>query len=327
MSKKNEIKIDLRTYDEVIAQAKDDNKLSFFNTLEAQDKKDRTLEVPLSLIDGFPNHPFKVVNDEAMQELVQSIKENGLINPAIVRKKEDGRYELVSGHRRKMACELAGMTTMTVIVRDMDRDEAAITMVDSNLQRERILPSEKAFAYKMRLEAMRRKVGRPRKENSDPVGPDLIGTRSNEELAQMTGESATQIKRYIRLTELIPDILNMVDEKQVGLQPAVALSYLSKEEQQYLLETMQSEERTPSLAQAQRMKQLSAEGRLTEDVIFAIMTEEKPNEKEKLTIPRKTIEPLLPKGLSRDKEVEYIMKALELYQKFLQRQKQRNFER
>ena len=323
MSKKNEIKIDLRTYDEVIAQAKDDNKLSFFNTLEAQDKKDRTLEIPLSLIDGFPNHPFKVVNDEAMQELVQSIKENGLINPAIVRKKEDGRYELVSGHRRKMACELAGMTTMTVIVRDMDRDEATITMVDSNLQREHILPSEKAFALKMRLEAMRRQ-GKRNDLTSRPMVEKLL---SVEQLGRITNESGRQIQRYIRLTELISEILNMVDENILGFRPAVELSYLSKEEQQYLLETMQSEERTPSLAQAQRMKQLSAEGRLTEDVIFAIMTEEKPNEKEKLTIPRKTIEPLLPKGLSRDKEVEYIMKALELYQKYLQRQKQRNFER
>jgi len=322
---KSASKVDLKPLDELLAKGNDQNELSIFNTLEKQ--KDVTIEVPLSMIDDFPNHPFKVVNDESMQELVQSIKEYGLINPAIVRKKEDGRYELVSGHRRKMACELAGLTAMKVTVRELDRDEATIIMVDSNMQREQILPSEKAFAYKMRLEAMKRQAGRPKKENSDPLGPNLIGTRSNEELAQKTGESATQIKRYIRLTELIPEILEMVDQKLIGFQPAVELSYLTRQEQLDLLETMQSEERTPSLAQAQRMKRLSADGRLNIDVIFSIMTEEKPNEKEKIVIPRKSIEAYIPKGLSRNKEVEYVTKALEYYQRYLQRQREKSFER
>jgi len=321
---KSASKVDLKPLDELLARGNDQNELSIFNTLEKQ--KDVTIEVPLSMIDDFPNHPFKVVNDESMQELVQSIKEYGLINPAIVRKKEDGRYELVSGHRRKMACELAGLTTMKVTVRELDRDEATIIMVDSNMQREQILPSEKAFAYKMRLEAMKRQ-GERTDLTSDPMGPKLIGTRSNEELAQKTGESATQIKRYIRLTELIPEILEMVDQKQIGFQPAVELSYLTRQEQLDLLETMQSEERTPSLAQAQRMKRLSADGRLNIDLIFSIMTEEKPNEKEKIVIPRKSIEAYIPKGLSRDKEVEYVTKALEYYQRYLQRQREKSFER
>lgn len=322
---KSASKVDLKPLDELLSKDKDQSELSIFNTLE--DRKDTPIEVPLAMIDGFPNHPFKVLNDESMQELVQSIKEHGLINPAIVRKKEDGRYELVSGHRRKMACELAGITSMSVIVRDLDKDAATVTMVDSNMQREQILPSEKAFAYKMRLEAMKRQAGRPKKENSDPVGPNLIGTRSNEELSQKTGESTTQIKRYIRLTELIPEILNMVDEKQIGFQPAVELSYLTHQEQFNLLETMESEERTPSLSQAQRMKRLSVEGRLSMDVIFSIMTEEKPNEKEKFVIPRKSIEAYFPKGLTRDKEVEYVTKALEYYHRHLMRQRERSFER
>ena len=325
MSKnKSASKVDLKPLDELLAKGNDQNELSIFNTLEKQ--KDVTIEIPLSMIDDFPNHPFKVVNDESMQELVQSIKEYGLINPAIVRKKEDGRYELVSGHRRKMACDLAGLTTMKVTVRELDRDEATIIMVDSNMQREQILPSEKAFAYKMRLEAMKRQ-GERTDLTSDPMGPKLTGIRSNEELAQKTGESATQIKRYIRLTELIPEILEMVDQKQIGFQPAVELSYLTRQEQLDLLETMQSEERTPSLAQAQRMKRLSADGRLNIDVIFSIMTEEKPNEKEKIVIPRKSIEAYIPKGLSRNKEVEYVTKALEYYQRYLQRQREKSFER
>lgn len=318
---KSASKIDLKPLDELLSKDKDQSELSIFNTLE--DRKDTPIEVPLAMIDGFPNHPFKVLNDESMQELVQSIKEHGLINPAIVRKKEDGRYELVSGHRRKMACELAGITSMSVIVRDLDKDAATITMVDSNMQREQILPSEKAFAYKMRLEAMKRQ-GERSDLTSRPLGEKLL---SVDQLSKVANESSRQIHRYIRLTELIPEILNMVDEKQIGFQPAVELSYLTQQEQFNLLETMESEERTPSLAQAQRMKRLSAEGRLSMDVIFSIMTEEKPNEKEKFVIPRKTIEAYFPKGLTRDKEVEYVTKALEYYQRHLMRQRERGFER
>lgn len=318
---KSASKIDLKPLDELLSKDKDQSELSIFNTLE--DRKDTPIEVPLAMIDGFPNHPFKVLNDESMQDLVQSIKEHGLINPAIVRKKEDGRYELVSGHRRKMACELAGITSMSVIVRDLDKDAATITMVDSNMQREQILPSEKAFAYKMRLEAMKRQ-GERSDLTSRPLGEKLL---SVDQLSKVANESSRQIHRYIRLTELIPEILNMVDEKQIGFQPAVELSYLTQQEQFNLLETMESEERTPSLAQAQRMKRLSAEGRLSMDVIFSIMTEEKPNEKEKFVIPRKTIEAYFPKGLTRDKEVEYVTKALEYYQRHLMRQRERGFER
>ena len=325
MSKnKSASKVDLKPLDELLAKGNDQNELSIFNTLEKQ--KDVTIEVPLSMIDDFPNHPFKVINDESMQELVQSIKEYGLINPAIVRKKEDGRYELVSGHRRKMACELAGLTTMKVTVRELDRDEATIIMVDSNMQREQILPSEKAFAYKMRLEAMKRQ-GERSDLTCSPLGNKLYGKKSLDILGEKVGESRNQIHRYIRLTELIPEILEMVDQKQIGFQPAVELSYLTRQEQLDLLETMQSEERTPSLAQAQRMKRLSADGRLNIDVIFSIMTEEKPNEKEKIVIPRKSIEAYIPKGLSRNKEVEYVTKALEYYQRYLQRQREKSFER
>jgi len=321
---KSASKVDLKPLDELLAKGNDQNELSIFNTLEKQ--KDVTIEVPLSMIDDFPNHPFKVINDESMQELVQSIKEYGLINPAIVRKKEDGRYELVSGHRRKMACELAGLTTMKVTVRELDRDEATIIMVDSNMQREQILPSEKAFAYKMRLEAMKRQ-GERSDLTCSPLGNKLYGKKSLDILGEKVGESRNQIHRYIRLTELIPEILEMVDQKQIGFQPAVELSYLTRQEQLDLLETMQSEERTPSLAQAQRMKRLSADGRLNIDVIFSIMTEEKPNEKEKIVIPRKSIEAYIPKGLSRNKEVEYVTKALEYYQRYLQRQREKSFER
>lgn len=324
LTSKSASKIDLKPLDELLSKDKDQSELSIFNTLE--DRKDTPIEVPLAMIDGFPNHPFKVLNDESMQDLVQSIKEHGLINPAIVRKKEDGRYELVSGHRRKMACELAGITSMAVIVRDLDKDAATITMVDSNMQREQILPSEKAFAYKMRLEAMKRQ-GERNDLTCSPVGNKLHGKKSLDILGEKVGESRNQIHRYIRLTELIPEILNMVDEKQIGFQPAVELSYLTQQEQFNLLETMESEERTPSLAQAQRMKRLSAEGRLSMDVIFSIMTEEKPNEKEKFVIPRKSIEAYFPKGLTRDKEVEYVTKALEYYQKYLMRQRERGFER
>ena len=316
---KSAAKVDLKPFDEIFSPRSDDSKPSFFKTLEEEKHKDLTIEVPISQIDGFPNHPFRVVNDDSMQELVQSIKENGLIMPAIVRKKEDGRFELISGHRRKMACELAGLDKMAVTVRELDRDAAIITMVDSNMQRESILPSEKAFAYKMRLDAMKRQ-GERTDLTCDPMEHKL-NQKSRDVLADKVGESAAQITRFVRLTELQPEILKMVDENTLGFRPAVELSFLNPQEQQDLFETMESEERSPSLAQAQRMKRLSAEGRLGMDAIFAIMTEEKPNEKEKFTVPRKNIEAYFPKDLTRDKEVEYVTKALEHYQKYLMRQR------
>ena len=224
-------------------------------------------------ISDFPNHPFKVKQDEAMAEMVDSVKQYGVLVPALVRPKADGGYEMVAGHRRKCAATLAGITEMPCIVRNLTDDEATIIMVDSNLQRETILPSEKAFAYKMKLEAMKRQAGRPK--NSAPLEPNLKGTRSNEELAASSPDSRSQIQRYIRLTELIPPMLDMVDSGKIAFRPAVELSYLSKEQQQSLYDTMECEDCTPSLAQAIKMKEFSRDGKLTEEVILSIMQEEK----------------------------------------------------
>ena len=252
-----------------------------FSTEEsrAEAEKERVQEIPIAEIDGFPEHPFHVDMDDAMREMVESVKRFGVLSPAVARQKEDGRYELISGHRRKKACELAGMECMPVIVRNMDRDEAIIFMVDSNLQRERLLPSEKAFSYKMRLEAMKRKAGRPGKENASPLATNYSSGRSDSELSRIIGEGKDNIRRYIRLTELTPDLLKMVDEGKIAFRPAVELSYLSKEEQASLLMTMESEVCTPSLAQAIKIKKFSQEGRLNDDVILSILSEEKPNQK------------------------------------------------
>jgi len=277
------------------------------NNMASLQAKLDSIEVPLTEIDSFPDHPFKVLNDEAMADLVQSIKDRGLITPAIVRKKEDGRYELISGHRRKMACELAGFSTMPVIVREMDKEAATITMVDSNMQRESILPSEKAFAYKMRLEAMKRQ-GQRTDLTSSPMGTKL---RSDDELAEKVGESRNQVQRFIRLTELIPEILQMTDEKHIAFQPAVMISYLPKEQQQMLNKTMDCEDCTPSLAQTQRMKKLSDDGRLNEDVIFSILTEEKPNQKEKLALNDERFSKYFPKSYTAQQKEELLAKLLE----------------
>lgn len=277
------------------------------NTIAKLQNKPASIEVPLSEIDSFPNHPFKVVNDEAMLELVKSIQENGLITPAIVRKKEDGRYELISGHRRKMACELAGLPSMAVIVRDLDKEAATITMVDSNMQREQILPSEKAFAYKMKLEAMKSQG----KRTDLTFGPLDQKLNSLEKISKENGESIKQVQRYVRLTELNPNLLQMVDDKIFGFQPAVEISYLKEQEQSNLLETIESEERTPSLSQAQRMKQLSADGRLSMDVIFTIMTEEKPNEKQKLTLKDERFDKYFPKSYTIKQKEELLARLLE----------------
>ena len=270
-------------------------------------------------ISDFPNHPFKVKQDEAMAEMADSVKQYGVLVPALVRPKADGGYEMVAGHRRKCAATLAGITEMPCIVRNLTDDEATIIMVDSNLQRETILPSEKAFAYKMKLEAMKRQAGRPK--NSSPLEPNLKGTRSNEELAANSPDSRSQIQRYIRLTELIPPILDMVDSGKIAFRPAVELSYLSKEQQQSLYATMECEDCTPSLAQAIKMKEFSRDGKLTEEVILSIMQEEKPNQREKPAFRDERITRLIPKSIPRGQETDFVIRALEFYNRHLQRRR------
>lgn len=311
------------------SSARDSIKLTsvdeLFSTEEsrADSQREKVLDIPLSEISDFPNHPFKVKADEAMLEMADSVKQYGVLVPALVRPKPDGGYEMVAGHRRKKASELAGKETMPCIVRELDDDEATIIMVDSNLQRESILPSEKAFAYKMKLEAMKRQAGRPSKENLCQVGTNLIGTRSDVQLANNTDESARQIQRYIRLTELIPPILEMVDEKQIAFNPAVEISYLAEKEQQDLYNTMQSEDCTPSLAQAQRMKKLSQDGRLNVDVIFSILTEEKPNQKEKFQIRRERIDRFFPKNFTEKQKEDLIVQLLESWYRKRQKEQER----
>lgn len=270
-------------------------------------------------ISDFPNHPFKVKQDEAMAEMVDSVKQYGVLVPALVRPKADGGYEMIGGHRRKCAATLAGITEMPCIVRNLTDDEATIIMVDSNLQRETILPSEKAFAYKMKLEAMKRQAGRPK--NSAPLEPNLKGTRSNEELAANSPDSRSQIQRYIRLTELIPSILDMVDSGKIAFRPAVELSYLSKEQQQSLYDTMECEDCTPSLAQAIKMKEFSRDGKLSAEVILSIMQEEKPNQREKPAFRDERITRLIPKSIPRGQETDFVIRALEFYNRHLQRRR------
>lgn len=289
-----------------------------------EEEKERVQEIPIAEIDGFPDHPFHVEMDDAMREMAESVRRFGVLSPAVARQKEDGRYELISGHRRKKACELAGIDKMPVIVRNMDRDEAIIFMVDSNLQRERLLPSEKAFSYKMRLEAMKRKAGRPSKENASPLATNYSSGRSDLDLAQIVGEGKDNIRRYIRLTELTPALLQMVDEGKIAFRPAVELSYLTKEEQASLHEAMESEDCTPSLAQAIKIKKFSQEGRLNGDVILSILSEEKPNQREVYRLPKERIDKYFPKGTPSEKVEEIICKALELYRK---RERSREMER
>ena len=297
-----------------------------FSTEESRTEadKERIQDIPIAEIDDFPDHPFHVDIDDAMREMAESVKRFGVLSPAVARQKEDGRYELISGHRRKKACELAGIDKMPVIVRNMDRDEAIIFMVDSNLQRERLLPSEKAFSYKMRLEAMKRKAGRPTLNNYSPVGNNLQEKTSSQELADIAGESKNQIFRYIRLTELTPALLQMVDEGKIAFRPAVELSYLTKEEQASLHEAMESEDCTPSLAQAIKIKKFSQEGRLSDDVILSILSEEKPNQREVYRLPKDRIDKYFPKGTPSEKIEEIICKALELYRR---RERSRETER
>ena len=307
MARNRETKIELTAYDDL------------FQTDEsrAEAALSKIRDIPLSEIDEFPDHPFKVLMDEDMEQLVDSVKRNGVMTPATVRLKEDGRYELISGHRRKKACELAGLDTLKCEVKDLTRDEAIIIMVESNLQRSVILPSEKAFAYKMRLEAMDRQG----KRNDLTSTPLVSKSRSNEELADKVGESREQIRRFIRLTELVPEILQMVDEKQIAFRPAVEISYLAEEQQYTLLEAMSYNDATPSLAQAIKMKKFNQDGKLTDEVIQSIMEEEKPNQKEKPAFRDERITKLIPKTVPKGQETDFVVKALEFYNRHLQRNK------
>ncbi|RHP11320.1 ParB/RepB/Spo0J family partition protein [Firmicutes bacterium AF36-3BH] len=311
MARSRETKIELTAYDDL------------FQTDESREeaKLSKIRDIPISEIDEFPDHPFKVLMDEDMEQLVESIKRNGVMTPATVRLKEDGRYELISGHRRKKACELAGLEMLKCEVKELTRDEAIIVMVESNLQRSVILPSEKAFAYKMRLEAMNRQAGRPSKDNLTPMVSDLDTTRTNEKLGKEVGESREQIRRYIRLTELVPEILQMVDERQIAFRPAVEISYLTEEQQYTLLEAMEYNDATPSLAQAIKMKKYNQDGKLTSEVIQSIMEEEKPNQKEKPAFRDERITKLIPKTVPKGQETDFVVKALEFYNRHLQRNK------
>ena len=278
----------------------------------AENRLPKIYEIPLTEIDDFPDHPFYVRNDEDMDQLVASIKERGIITPVMLRRKEDGRYEMVSGHRRKKACELAGLETIKAEIRDLTRDEAIMLMVESNLQRSKILPSEKAFAYKMRLDAMKRQ-GERTDLTSVPVAQKLT---SREELGKLVGESQDQVRRYIRLTNLVPELLHMVDDGRIALRPAVELSYLHPAEQLSLVDTISYEESTPSLAQAIKMREFSKAGKLNPDVILSIMCETKGNQREKISISTEKIRKYIPKDLTPQKTEEYILAALEHYQKY-----------
>ena len=304
MAKSREINMNLPSADDL------------FTTQEERDQKNQEHVKNISVYDisDFPDHPFKVKMDAKMVETIESIREHGVLVPALVREKPTGGYEMISGHRRKMASELAGLENIPCIVRNLSDDEAVIVMVDSNLQREEILPSEKAFAYKMKLEAMKRQ-GKRTDLTSEPVARKLKGKESAEILGEQVGESKDTIRRYIRLTELIPEILDMVDNKKIAMRPAVELSYLPKEEQEILYDTMESEACTPSHAQAIKIRKFSAEGRLNEDVLLSIMSEEKPNQVEQWKIPKNRLKKYFPSGTTQQKMEETIIKALELYRK------------
>ena len=297
---------------------------SLFTTQEQRDeaKRDSVQDIPISQISDFPEHPFKVKQDEAMLEMAESVRQYGVLVPGLVRQLDDGSYQMVSGHRRKMASELAGRDTIPCIVRDLTDDEAVIIMVDSNLQRERVLPSEKAFAYKMKLDAMRRQAGRPSKENGVPLGHHFQQGKSREILADNSPDSTTQSQRYIRLTNLIPEILDMVDDGRIAFRPAVELSYLTEQEQSALYDTMGREDCTPSLAQAIKMKAFSRGGKLTDAVIRSIMEEEKPNQKEQFRIPKERISKYFKPGTPARTMEDTIIKALDYYRK-----RQREMER
>ena len=296
-----------------------------FSTQEERDdaKLRKIRDIPLIEIDDFPEHPFKVRDDEDMIQLVESVKKRGVITPATVRQKEDGRYELVSGHRRKRACELAGFEALRCEVVDLDRDAATVLMVESNYQRSQILPSEKAFAYKMRLEAMNRQAGRPRKENPTPVVSDLDGQRTNEILGNEVGESREQVRRYIRLTNLVSELLELVDEGKIKMRPAVELSYLDEDCQRAIVDEIDMNQCTPSHDQSIRMRKMFEEGKLTTEAITAIMTEQKPNQRERFIIRGDRVRSLIPKSVPLDQTEEYIVKALKYYADFMRKRTER----
>ena len=288
------------------------------NRADAQ--RERVQEIPLDQLKPFKNHPFKVRDDQRMLDTADSIREYGVLVPAIARPDPNGGYELISGHRRKRGCEMAGLRTMPVIIRDLDDDAAVLVMVDSNIQREELLPSERAFAYRMKLEAIERVKGRPKKVGQ--VVPDFQGKRSTEIVADGTGESYKQVQRYIRLTELIPELLDMVDERKLAFNPAVEVSYLKQDEQRMLLEAMDAEQTTPSLSQAQRLKKFSQEGRLTEEALSAIMCEEKKSEMDKVTLRSDTLRRYFPKSYTPKQMEQTIIRLLDVW-----KQRQKNQER
>ena len=309
MAERPKLDLGLTGYDEL-----------FMTDAERQENKlPRIHDIPLNLIDDFPDHPFKVRMDEDMQQLVESITERGILTPITLREKEHGRYEIVSGHRRKKACEIAGLSTVRAEIRNMSRDEAIIYMVESNFQRSHILPSEKAFSYKLRLEAMKRQ-GKKLESTLSPVGTKL--ERSSDTITAETGDSRNQIHRYIRLTELIPEILKMVDEGRIAFRPAVEISYLTEKEQKWLHDAMEYTDATPSLAQAIKLKAFSQDGTLGPHVIEALLSEEKPNQREKLSFRADRLKPYLPKNISAQQTEDYILKALEHYKRFMERRKE-----
>ena len=310
MSRKKDIDLDLTGFAELFMN--DEGR--------AESRLPRIYDIPLSEIDDFPNHPFKVKMDEDMNQLVQSVKERGVITPITLRQKEDGRYEIVSGHRRRKACELAGLERVPAEIKELSRDEAIILMVESNLQRSIILPSEKAFSYKMRLEAMKRQAGRPQ-ENCSPVDNNLKGIKTASLFKEQTGDGQAQVYRYIRLTELIPELLDMVDENKIAFRPAVELSYLTETEQHNLLNSISYNDATPSLPQAIRLKEFSKAGKLSAEVIESILGEEKPNQKEKISFKAERLRPYIPSTVPLEKTEDYIIKALEYYQRARERQK------
>ena len=297
-----------------------------FSTQEERDdaKLAKIRDIPLTEIDNFPDHPFKVRDDEDMLQLVESVKERGVITPATVRQKEDGRYELVSGHRRKRACELAGFEALRCEVVDLDRDAATVLMVESNYQRSQILPSEKAFAYKMRLEAMKRQAGRPSKENASPLATNFAQGRSDTELGEQVGESKDQVRRYIRLTNLVPELLDLVDEGKIKMRPAVELSYLDEDSQRAVVDEIDLNQCTPSHDQTIRMRKFFTDGKLTPEVVSAIMGEEKPNQREKIVLRGDKVRSLIPKNIPVSQTEEYVVKALEHYSRFLRQRAERD---
>lgn len=313
MKARNKLDLGLTGYDELFMS----------DTERKENRLPKIYEIPLTEIDDFPDHPFQVRIDEDMDQLVQSIKERGVITPITLRQKKDGRYEIVSGHRRRKACELAGLSTVKAEIKELTRDEAIILMVESNYQRSQILPSEKAFAYKMRLDAIKRIQGRHSKDNNATV----LQKSSRELLAEELPESHEQIRKYIRLTDLVPELRDMVDEGKIALRPAVELSYLSDEEQHDLVEQIEYNDATPSHAQAIKMREFSKNGKLGAAVIEAIMSEEKPNQKEKFTFKADRLRQYIPPSVPYTKTEEYVFRALEHYGRYLEQQKNRGMER